>query len=223
MEIEVKDEVGVSHSVSFSDPDYCPVCHLSIRPVYVTSVLRDSVLQVVYECPNDMCKRLFLAIFEEGATQHGRVFYDLDRLDPETAEELVLPVQVKTLSPRHARIMEQVSFAEKLGLDELVGVGMRKALEFLVKDYAVHKAPDKEDEIKEKSLGNCIGCYLDDQRIRACAERATWLGNDETHYVRKWNDKDVQDLRVLIKLTQNWIDNDLVYEHYIAEMPKGKR
>lgn len=31
-------------------------------------------------------------------------------------------------------------------------------------------------------------------------ERAAWLGNDETHYVRKWPEKDVKDLKSLNRI-----------------------
>jgi hypothetical protein len=54
--------------------------------------------------------------------------------------------------------------------------------------------------------------------VKACAKRAAWLGNDETHYVRKWTDKDVRDLKILITLTINWINNVLLTRKYTAEM-----
>ncbi len=47
-----------------------------------------------------------------------------------------------------------------------------------------------------------------DLRVRQCAERAIWLGNDETHYERRWMGKDLQDLKVLTKLTVNWIHSE---------------
>lgn len=52
--------------------------------------------------------------------------------------------------------------------------------------------------------------------------RAVWLGNDETHYVRKWEEKDVNDLKLLVRLTVNWIDNVLLTKKYIADMSAGK-
>jgi hypothetical protein len=55
------------------------------------------------------------------------------------------------------------------------------------------------------------------------AQRAVWLGNDETHYERRWEDKDIDDLKRLITLTVNWIHNDLLTEAVIADMPAGKK
>ena len=46
-----------------------------------------------------------------------------------------------------------------------------------------------------------ITAYIAHPKVASLAERDVWLGNDETHYVRKWEGKDVQDLKLLIKLT----------------------
>lgn len=48
-----------------------------------------------------------------------------------------------------------------------------------------------------------MGCGRDDLRIRAVAERAGWLGNEETHYIRRWQDQGLGDLKCLINMTVN--------------------
>lgn len=72
------------------------------------------------------------------------------------------------------------------------------------------------------SLSKCIDDYVDDVKINAVAKRAVWLGNDETHYVRKWEGKDVQDLKGLIRLTILWIEKEMETERLLAEMPEGR-
>lgn len=104
-------------------------------------------------------------------------------------------------------------------LQQLVGCGLRKALEFLVKDFAIKQNPEHEESIKSTLLGQCIRTHIDDPNTKACAERAAWLGNDETHYVRKWTDKDIQDLKRLVKLTVNWVENAVLTQKYEADMP----
>jgi hypothetical protein len=86
----------------------------------------------------------------------------------------------------------------------------------------VSQHPDEEKHIRDSSLGTCISGYVTDQNFQACAQRATWLGNDETHYTRKWETKDVKDLKILVKLTVNWIDNVLLTKKYVEEMEAGK-
>ena len=68
-------------------------------------------------------------------------------------------------------------------------------------------------------LGTVIREFVDDQKIKLCAERAAWLGNDETHYERRWEGKDIEDVKTLIKLTCFWIESDLVTAKYTNEMP----
>jgi hypothetical protein len=55
------------------------------------------------------------------------------------------------------------------------------------------------------------------------AARAAWLGNDETHYGRKWEGKDLTDLKKLISLTLNWIQAEELTQDVIADMPEGKK
>jgi len=110
------------------------------------------------------------------------------------------------------------------GLTQIAGPGYRKALEFLIKDYASHLYPDHRDEIEDSFLGKVISEYIkEEKRIVEASKRATWLGNDETHYKRKWEDKDIHDLRELILLVVREIDASEKYKRYLAEMDKGKK
>ena len=102
--------------------------------------------------------------------------------------------------------------------NEIAGVGYRKALEFLIKDYCIHKTPEKSDIIKRTNLGSVIENFVEDTNIKNCAKRATWLGNDETHYTKKWEDRDISDLKILIKLSCGWINSNLLTEKYLQEM-----
>lgn len=127
---------------------------------------------------------------------------------------------IENVSPTFVKIYNQALAAERFGLDLLNGIGYRKAIEFLIKDYLYHKLPDKRDEILNKQLWPCIQEYVDDPRLQECARMATWLGNNETHYVRKWKDKDINDLKVLLKLTIYWISSELLTEKYRSSMSR---
>ena len=91
-------------------------------------------------------------------------------------------------------------------------MGYRKALEFLIKDYAIHFNQTKEDSIKNQSLAQCINTYIDNLKIKDLAEKSAWLGNDETHYVRKHPDYDINDLKTFIDTCVNYIDMELNLE-----------
>jgi hypothetical protein len=117
-----------------------------------------------------------------------------------------------------AEVFRQAAHAEAYGLTEVAGVGYRKALEYLVKDYCISKKPAQAEKIKGKFLANVIAQDLDNSNVQACALRATWLGNDEAHYVRRWEERDIQDLKLLIELTVGWIRQEVLTARYLEEM-----
>ncbi len=88
-----------------------------------------------------------------------------------------------------------------------------------MKDYAIQKNPAAAaDAIKQMFLGKCIKDYVADANVKACASRAAWLGNDESHYVRKWTERDIKDLKALLRLTEAWVLNDVLTAKYQKEM-----
>lgn len=138
-------------------------------------------------------------------------------IPPQSAALKVEP-QVQDISPAFVRIYHQAAKAELLDLDELAGMGYRKALEFLIKDYLVTKKPDKEDSIRKEFLSKCIHEHVEDTRIKETAELALWLGNDETHYVRRWPENDIEDLKGLIGIILHWIGMELATEEWQRKM-----
>ena len=108
---------------------------------------------------------------------------------------------IKSISPLFCETYNQSNDAEQDFLDKICGIGYGKSLEFLIKDYAIYLHPSKKEEIEKSALSICIKTYMLDDSIKTSAELATWLRNDETHYVRKHSNKDVSDLKKLINLT----------------------
>ena len=89
-------------------------------------------------------------------------------------------------------------------------------------DYLLSKETDEQviENIKKKFLNNCIQENVQNDNIKNVAKRTVWLGNDETHYVRQWEDKDVQYLKKLIDLTVRWIENEIETEQVLQEINK---
>ena len=124
------------------------------------------------------------------------------------------------VSQTFTNIYNEALQAEKMGLTQISGPGYGKALEFLIKDYAISREIDKSkhDEIKTKFLSRVIKDHVRDENIRTTAELATWLRNDETHYIRTWTDMDINDLKVLIELTVRWIESEEMTRSYKERM-----
>ena len=129
-----------------------------------------------------------------------------------------------TLSPSFVRIFTQAQAAEDHGLDEIAGPGYRKALEFLIKDYAISIAPNPEavEEIKRLRLQPVIAKYLSGDKLPVVSTRAAWLGNDEVHYERRWVGKDLADLKRLISATIHFIAMERLVANLPLDMPDPK-
>lgn len=119
--------------------------------------------------------------------------------------------KLATVSPHFVRIYHQAEMAEAQGMTEICGMGYRKALEFLVKDFACMMNPDEEDDIKKLPLSACINNYIESNRIKTLATASAWLGNDETHYVRKHEDYDTEDMKIFIKSLVPFIESELAF------------
>ncbi len=207
--------------------DKCPYCHHALSPHFINATISGdqsafgTFIDIAFKCTLHDCSRLFISIYKRTARQGHRMInsFNFQKSVPLMSQSPDIPLEVKEISPSFESIISQSSSAESMGLDEIAGVGYRKALEFLIKDYCIHKAPSEEDTIKRDFLGGVIEKYVDDTNLKVCAKRAAWLGNDETHYVRKWENKDINDLKILIRLSCGWVSNNILTERYMAEMP----
>ena len=208
-------------------PDTCPVCHMtgSMKSLagayfrYDSGYSHNPCLQLLFRCPRHKCGSIFIAEYDHHRAYGGGDAWDLRRLVPSKSKTPSVPQEIQDLSPSFLGLFEQAHEAKDHGLSDLFGMALRKALEFLIKDYAISKHPGEEATIKASLLGQVIKKYVTEQNIKACAERATWLGNDETHYERRWTGHDVRDLQTLILLTMNWIVSETLTAKYLAAMP----
>jgi hypothetical protein len=212
--------------VLYDEPDACPRCHRNLvskllaPPVLAGDGSEKADLEEARQCTSRQCGGIFVAVYQWN--DQDRKYHPLKTmpLSPVTPD---VPDEVAQMSPTFVEIFTQALAAEGHGLTQISGVGLRKALEFLVKDFAIRDKPSDKEKILAMYLGPCIQAYIADAMIKQVAARAVWLGNDETQYLRRWNDQDVSDLKVLIRITVNGLDNVLLAAKYIADMPAPDR
>lgn len=211
--------------------DHCPYCKnsMSLNPDYAVYSLpihpkrnKDNALFLHYVCRKDDCQRPFTAVFNHRYDIHVnlgvRNYHSLSYIIPVLPESKEWPHEVIEISPSFSEIYNQAIACECHGYNHASGPAYRKSLEFLVKDFAINVNTEKEEVIRSKLLGQCINEYIDNEPTKQCAKRAAWLGNDETHYTRKWENKDITDLKMLIQLTVNHIQTTLLTKKYMDEM-----
>jgi len=208
-------------NVSTEEALECPFCFRDIDFQILEGVYwEDKGLQLFLKCKR--CKNVFTGYTKQ--VEHYYVVSSTSKGNHKPPTKF--DDQIEIISPSFISIYGEAELSEQENLKEICGMGYRKALEFLIKDYLIKKLSGderelKEKEIKEKLLGKCIEELIDDPRIREIAKRAAWLGNDETHYFKIWKDKDLEDLKKLINLTVHFIIMEFDFGKYKEEMPEN--
>lgn len=216
--LEVKDSKNRQYSITVKTlPDTCPCCHKGIEPTYRFGFIHDNgdplfntdLVQAIFQCPRRECQRIFVADytkFNQPRPLGEDERFKLKGLSPYWFEKKEFSQPIRKLSPSFCEIFNEASAVEASKLDNITGPGYRKALEFLIKDYLISIDPTNEVSIKTATLQSLIQNRITDVNLKTCAERAIWLGNDETHYLIKWESQDIDDLKLLITLTVNWVE-----------------
>lgn len=220
MALAFKQVNGQGQRPDFEIPDTCPICHHAcspeVRNVYCASLKKRA--QIAFLCTNGKCRRLFVSRY----VWNNSLGYELEASEPLYAEKRGFSDEITTVSPSFVSIYNQAAAAEASGLEQISGGGYRKALEFLVKDYLIAQAPDESDAIRKEFLGKSIEDRIPEGNLRQCARMATWIGNDEVHYEKRWSDKDLEDLKTLLELTIHWVQSELLTQRYSASMDRTK-
>ncbi|MFV0551029.1 MAG: hypothetical protein ACK5L6_03780 [Anaerorhabdus sp.] len=206
----LNDAYRGSSNLNIDLVDTCPHCSCSSDPVALNACLGNcgnvDLLSIHCYCCN--CRNTFIAVY----IYHNSYSHTFVRTYPSTVQTVNISSNINDLYPNFCKIYVQASSAEDEGLIEISGVGYRKALEFLIKDYAIAKNPNDADSISKKDLGKCIDEYIDNKHIKTLAKASAWLGNDETHYVRKHESYNIQDLKGFIRALLSFIDSEIETE-----------
>ncbi len=202
-------------------PTQCPICSIAyfdkpLAAYYIESETflggHETNIYAIYFCPH--CEHVFLVQYSSSghSAYYGRhrTGY-ITHVYPSPSGKTNFTDHIKNLSPKFIEIYHQSEEAEHIGLTEICGMGYRKALEFLVKDFAIYSHPDKQTEIESPKmiLSKCIADYIDSEKIKVMAKASSWIGNDETHYSHTHEKYNVKDLKRFINTTAAFIEFEL--------------
>lgn len=203
--------------------DECPICHTVIEPILLSSIF--------YPDKDNDAKRTGICLYRCNCCFNAfMVQYDLIKsscavplcVAPTTVSSKEFSQQINILSPNFVKIYNQAYKAEQLGLYEICGVGYRRSIEFLIKDYAIHNATDEatKDSIRAASLSVCVRQYIESDKLKVIASRAVWLGNDHAHYNKLFDEYTLDDLKRFICAAVNWIDFMILAEEALSIPPR---
>lgn len=211
------DEPLEKESFDIKFPNQCPYCNTGIEAkhlkTYIAKYNNTPSLYSLFFCPK--CEHCFIAIYY--------CFYPyptMIEILPNSRNKTIFEDKIQNLSSEFVSIYNQAEIAEQSGLNHICGLGYRKSVEFLVKDFSIHNNPNDTESIKSMPLAQCIKKYIKEDKIKTLAERSVWIGNDETHYVRKHDDRDISDMKQFIKALVYFISMTLVVEDAASMNPK---
>jgi hypothetical protein len=193
-------------------PKHCPFCNTSVSNepiktiVYYEKYLQNQAYSIHY-CPS--CNDIFfsLAFIDENSSYPYSYYCACTFPRIQTNNQFANSIAAKF--PNFIRIYNQSLKAENDSLNDIAGMGFRKALEFLIKDYAILRNPEKEDEISKMSLSSCINTYIDNPKLVTLSKASSWLGNDQVHYFKKHDDYDTVHLKSYIEAIAYYISCEL--------------
>lgn len=195
-------------------PKECPCCNRSTVPQVLDSyALKYENKQLIelttmFFCRG--CEKVFLGNYVGTHNEYeDNNLLDLTYLSPYSEKCSAFSEEIQKLSNEFVELYNQAEKAEAAGLDKICGIAYRKALEFLVKDFAVFMNNEKTEQIKSLRLSKCISDYITNEKIRTLAKAATWIGNDETHYIRVHEDYSVTEMKAFIKAMLTYVDSEL--------------
>jgi len=206
--------INIGNCICYETTDQCPICKKAIAPIekaHFKSSRKDK-RYYLFECP--ACGEGFISSYDESLNSVIRGNQEYQVLDykesfPNIPVKRTFDDNINKLSKNFCDIYNQANLAEQYKLNEIAGMGYRKALEFLIKDYCIHYHSKDAKKIKQENLSQVINEYITSDKIKNSSKASAWIGNDEAHYLRKYEDKDVKDLKKFIETTVAYIHYEL--------------
>lgn len=210
-------------STSVEIVEQCPICKKATKPIHLNSVYtidRDSMNTRYFFDSHLYCTACNNSFIAGYLLDSNKTYSRLLFVAPQTPSKHNFSEKIEELFPDFIKIYNQSLTAESQNLDEIAGIGYRKSLEFLIKDFTIRENANDEEKIKKMPLMSCIKDYIDNSKLKSVAEKSAWLGNDETHYVRKFEDRDITDMKSFIEATVYFINMILITEDAESMSPK---
>lgn len=194
----------------YDKPANCPHCGIHHDADHKTQYqykddFGNEIFFLVLQCT--ACKKLFTATYH---IQDGKSV--LDGISPKTISTYH-DTLIDVMSPRFIEIYNQSLRAVANEDFNLAAIGYRTALEILIKDYAINELNNPPEEVVNKKLFTAISEYLPDTSSFNTADVVRILGNDFTHYTRKYPEYDFRILQSYMDIFISVIRNKLMIAH----------
>lgn len=186
---------GHHQELEYDVENQCPFCGKFNSPKRILDMFNytDNLKVVVLVFETTCCHKEFLSLYliEESTTKLIATY--------PTGSPDVFPQTIQDLSPSFVKIHTQAKTAENNGHFELASTGYRNSLEFLIKDFAIKCLGKTSEEVAPKTLYKAIEDYLPNESLIKSADVVRILGNDNTHYTKKYPNLELPTLKKYLK------------------------
>lgn len=193
-------------------PVECPHCGAYSTPQIVAESLINYGMKIwTFIFRNDCCDKYSFALYKvQDATA------EFLGILPAVHKKPQLPESMVKISPRFVELYTQSFDAEQNSYFELAGSGYRNAIEVLIKDFAINELHISEKEVCKKTLSKAIESYLPNLNASISADVMRVLGNDYTHYERRYKDIDFEILKRYLQIFISSIDCEYLIKHPVV-------
>jgi CRP-like cAMP-binding protein len=155
------------------------------------------------------CSELFIATYQK--LDNG--LFGLSDVAPMSPKPQKHSSLIRKISPTFDETYRQSTAAEAANLHQLAGMGLYKSLDFLIRDFLLSENSD-QPQINTIPLTECIETFIDDPKIRNCARLARWFSDKNAFHLMHWDGKDIENIKLLIRLTINWIESSVLAKQF---------
>lgn len=186
-------------NIKYEKPSVCPHCGFGTDAVRTANAIWnyfDNSALLLQMCKCTSCGKLF---FFASHKEEGASTAKLVCVIPNT-EAVYKNEILEKISPRFINMYNQALRAENRQDIELAATGYRSAMEILIKDYAINELNEPKEQVTLNNLNNAIGKYLKQEELVNSADVIRVLGNDFTHYDRKYPEHDFDILKTYMDI-----------------------
>jgi len=203
------------HQLNYEVPKQCPYCfkkgfsqQLPGKTAYAPGNTEWN-LELVFECVE--CKRMYKGVYMKSAQQayNNLPCFDLISLSPKDLEIPSVSDRLQKMSPRGVDLYKQSLYAEAYDFPLIAGMGLRNAIENLLKDYAEQYNGKSEKEVEGWNLYETIKQVVTDISIHDDAQSIRILGNDQCHWKIDYPEYELNKFKIFVFSVVGWLESRL--------------
>lgn len=200
-----------SYKFNYEKPSVCPHCGIGtdapIKSKNIFVVNGRAFISAICQCTS--CQKDFFF----SCISNGKDFAKNVCLYPPVSFTPYKNEIHAKISERFIDMYNQALQSEFVGNIELAAIGYRSALEILIKDFAITELGKPKNEVSGKKLFKAIEDYLGQTELINTADVIRILGNDYTHYDRKYPQHDFDLLKGYMDIFLKQIEYQYMIKH----------